>query len=143
MEIKLLRIYQVPLGNPKETLGILEIIDENKIIYTCKTLELPWLDNKRGISCIPKGIYKCVFYNSPSKGEALLIKDVKDRSYIEIHKGNYNSQIRGCVLVGSEWKDINSDGIRDVINSGKTLDKILEILKSSGQKEFEIEILWR
>jgi len=40
------------------------------------------------------------------------------------------------VLVGSDLTDINNDGYVDVINSKKTLNKMLEILTD----RFELEI---
>ena len=43
------------------------------------------------------------------------------RSGVCIHKGNYFTQILGCIIVGDSHTDINKDGYKDVTNSGKTL----------------------
>ncbi len=93
----------------------------------CFTLELPWQENKPNISCIPAGIYPVSKYESPSKGSVLLLHDVPNRTYIEIHAGNYTSQILGCILVGDGIKYLNNDTIPDVTNSKKTLNKLLNL----------------
>ena len=70
----------------------------------CDTLELPYKDNQRNISCIPAGEYK-VRLRLPRESATrdymhLLVKDVKDRDYILFHIGNSAKDTRGCVLVG-------------------------------------------
>ena len=55
------------------------------------TLELPWDDNKKRISCIPKGVYEIVKRftdKSKYKYEHLHILDVTDRELILIHIRN-------------------------------------------------------
>ena len=94
----------------------------------CFTLELPWIDNLTNISCIPAGTYRVTKYESPSKGSVLLLHDVPNRTYVEIHSGNYTSQIDGCILVGSGITYLDNDTIPDVINSRKILKKLLELV---------------
>ena len=72
--------------------------------WLCDTLENPYLDNQRNISCIPAGQYK-VRIRYPRESATrdyihLLVKDVKDRDYILFHIGNSAKDTRGCVLVG-------------------------------------------
>ena len=72
--------------------------------WLCDTLELPYLDNQRNISCIPAGQYK-VRLRLPRESATrdyihLLVKDVKDRDYILIHIGNTAKDTSGCILVG-------------------------------------------
>jgi hypothetical protein len=95
------------------------------------TLELAWIGNKNGHSCIPTGFYECQKIVSPSLGECIEIKNVVGRTYIRIHKGNFTYQIKGCVLIGDSIKDINADGIPDVTNSSKTFDKMMSKLPES------------
>lgn len=92
------------------------------------TLELPDLNNKRNISCIPEGEYQCFMRNSPKNGDVFQLKGVEDRTYIQIHSGNYTSQIEGCILVGDSVKFLNADGIPDITNSKNTLSKLMELL---------------
>ena len=118
-----------------QTLGELYVVEDNKIIFTTKTLELPYLDNKNKISCIPKGEYKVVKRKtkySRFKYEHLHILDVPNRDYILIHAGNYNTDILGCILVGNQFKDINGDGLDDVLNSLNTLKKLLTYIPEEG-----------
>ena len=72
--------------------------------WLCDTLELPYRDNQRSISCIPAGQYE-VRMRYPRESATrdyihLLVKDVPDRDYILVHIGNKSSDTRGCVLVG-------------------------------------------
>lgn len=99
----------------------------------CFTLELPWLDNQRNISCIPAGIYVYTTYDSPKHGRVLFLHDVPNRSFIEIHAGNFTRQIQGCILVGDGIKHLDSDSIPDVTNSKATLKDLLLEVPSRGQ----------
>ena len=70
----------------------------------CDTLELPYRDNKKSISCIPSGNYK-VRMRYPRESATrdylhLLVKDVPNRKFILIHRGNKPSHSKGCILVG-------------------------------------------
>ena len=70
----------------------------------CDTLELPYRDNQRSISCIPTGQYK-VRMRYPRESATrdylhLLVKDVPNRKFILIHRGNKPSHSKGCILVG-------------------------------------------
>jgi hypothetical protein len=106
---------------PTQTLGELVIGT-----FKCKTLELAWKDNASKISCIPEGVYQVVPRHSAKYGRHLHITNVPNRSFVLIHWGNYagsinpktgQSDIKGCVLVGSAMADINKDGILDIVNS--------------------------
>ena len=110
----------------KQTLGKLLIFENQNIIYECFTLELAWKNNKKRISCIPEGKYGLIKFNSPKFGNVYLLQNVPNRSMIEIHSGNYHTQILGCILPGQTLTDINGDGYRDVTSSKKTLKKLLE-----------------
>lgn len=111
-------------SDDKQTLGELKCYNGNNE-FTCKTLELAWKDNQRNISCIPTGNYKVKKTYSLKFGTVYEVKDVKNRSGIYIHHGNYFSDIQGCILVGNRFSDINADGKLDVINS-KVTRKALE-----------------
>ena len=98
----------------------------------CDTLELPYRDNLRSISCIPLGVYK-VRLRLPRESATreyihLLVKDVKDRSHILFHRGNSAKDTRGCILVGQgSQQDIVYNStlamdllIKEIINLGGT-----------------------
>lgn len=80
----------------KSTIGKITC-EGNEVV---KTLELPWKDNKRGVSCIPKGRYLVERHHSPSKGKCFHVLGVEGRSEILIHLGNYPHDSLGCILVG-------------------------------------------
>jgi len=122
----------------KQTLGLLQIIENEKVIYACYTLELAWKENKHNISRIPSGLYKAKKITRPNKDKAISIIEVPDRSYILIHKGNFHTDIRGCILVGRSLKYLNKDEYMDVVYSTKTM---WEILKTLTDTYFEIEII--
>lgn len=123
MEARLERLNK----SDKQTLGILTLFDEGTEVFRCHTLELPWKDNQRQVSCIPVSEYDVVPRTSPKFGNHLHVTNVSDRDYILIHPGNYYTQILGCILPGDGLSDINADGEQDVLNSKKTLNKILDI----------------
>ncbi len=96
--------------------------------FQCFTLELPWKENERGISCIPAGTYEAFKRMSPKNGSVIELLNVKDRSNIQVHRGNYTRQIEGCILVGDSVKFLDADSIPDVTTSGQTMDKLLALL---------------
>ena len=119
-----------------QTLGELSIPDAG---YSCKTLELPWKDNERRESCIPEGIYQVVKRFSDKFKEHFHILNVPDRDYILIHHGNYRRDVKGCILVGHDYLDIDEDGHMDVTSSRNTMRELNGILPDA----FELEIAKR
>lgn len=102
-------------------------------IFDFYTLELPWKDNQKRISCIPEGQYKWIKHESPKFGSSLWVQDVPGRSEILMHVGNFTKDTLGCILPGDGILDINGDGILDVTNSRKTMKTILEKVSNSGE----------
>ena len=72
--------------------------------WLCDTLENPWLNNQRNISCIPEGQYKVRLRTARESATKdylhLLVQDVPDRSLVLFHTGNTAKDTRGCILVG-------------------------------------------
>lgn len=120
---EIVRLIRIKFDD-KQTLG--KLIYKNNVI-AC-TLELPYNNNNKRISCIPKGIYNVVRRKSKKYGEHFHITDVPNRSLILIHHANYHYELLGCVAVGSDFKDINKDGYLDVINSKTTMRLLLKTL---------------
>lgn len=133
-------ITRIRQDDDVQTLGHLTVYDGLKKIFECSTLELPWKDNKTDISCIPDGSYWVDKYLSPTKGRGIVFQfsNVKGRSNVQIHVGNFNRDILGCVLVGQGFSDIDRDGYLDVYSSGRTMDKLLEIMPD----KFKLTINW-
>ena len=125
---------------PKQTIGVFYLLGTNdSVIAKWDCLELPWLNNQRRISCIPKGNYKAKKHNSPKFGKSLWLQDVPNRSEILVHKGNYHFDILGCILIGKFLKDINNDGLIDVLESGKAIKELLSYLKDIDGIMIEIK----
>ena len=120
--------------NNNETLGSLFVVDGEREVFKCKTIELPDNGNQRNTSCIPEGGYIVQKHISPSKGLCFHVLDVPGRSNILIHIGNYVSSSGGrtdslgCILPGRYFTDINDDGNIDVAESTVTMQKLLSVL---------------
>ena len=117
-----------------QTLG--ELLFDGKVL--CKTLELPWMNNERGKSCIPTGEYTVVRRVSPKYGEHFHLVDVPGRQWILIHPANYVSQWLGCIAVGKAHRDINGGGRKDLTSSVDTMKMLLQTLP---KKAFKLEII--
>lgn len=123
---------------PKQTLGRLFVLDDEDFsLYDCHSLELPWKNNARNISCIPEGSYHVEKRYSRKFKHHFHVTGVESRSFILIHIGNFNTEIRGCILVGKDLAEINGDGIIDVTDSGDALADLLALMP----KEFELKIV--
>lgn len=99
---------------PEGTFGTL-VTDQG---FTCRTLELPWHDNRGGVSCVPPGKYLFRWRtDSPAHGECYeewddpvttAKEDVPGRDHIQIHAANlagdaslgYVAQLLGCIALG-------------------------------------------
>lgn len=122
-------------------MGYLFIFDGIKKIYECRTLELPWLDNQPGKSCIPENKYKVIKREAHDSVKFnynhFEILDVPQRTYILIHAANYFYQLQGCIAIGFNFLDINGDGWLDVTHSRLMIRKLNKILPT----EFDLQII--
>lgn len=112
----------------KQTLGY-QTFDTGEKFFC---LELPWLNNARGISCITAGEYDVIPWVSPTKGKCFKVvsigmSEVQGRSDILQHIGNYHKDIKGCQIFGLGMADINHDGLHDVTSSGDALEMMMKI----------------
>jgi hypothetical protein len=112
----------------KQTLGDMVVVRNNQPVYRCKTIELPWKENKRRVSCIPKGRYEVVKRVSPKHGNHFHITNVPGRDWVLIHSGNFSRQLLGCIAPGKAHIDIDGDGLRDVSSSRVTMNELNALL---------------
>ena len=135
--MKLLLIRDQP--QTIETKGVLTT--ETKVQF--KTLELPWLNNKNKVSCIPTGLYpwRKVAATKNIPYEHIAIDNVPGRSGVCIHSANYAAgkkvQLKGCITVGEQYTDIDGDKIDDITSSRPTCDKLMLMLPDSGTIEIK------
>lgn len=95
----------------------------------CKTLELPWLNNDRSVSCIPEGSYR-VIYQQPKEGrpyEYFRLPTVPKRSGILIHRGTDVDDSKGCILCASRFINIETDK-PTLQESGKKLQFMIDTM---------------
>ena len=72
---------------------------------SCRTMELPWRDNIRQLSCIPTGSYELVWARSPKFGMCYHFVHVYMRANVLIHSANFagasdkgfDTQLQGCI----------------------------------------------
>ncbi|MFH6983601.1 DUF5675 family protein [Marinoscillum luteum] len=64
----------------------------------CYTIELPWWDNQRNISCIPEGRYLLSKRHTEKRGNHILVMDVPGRDGILFHPANDAlKELEGCI----------------------------------------------
>ena len=106
MKLKLFRFSSGPMG----TFGVLGIADPVAVAndlrlvgLTMWTVERPWVNNERNVSCVPPGVYelKPTFYHRGGYSTFELMA-VPDRSRILIHRGNTMDDVQGCIAVGDD-----------------------------------------
>lgn len=129
MRITLLRAAQSEHG----TFGVLVRDD---LVPFALTLELPMRDNKKDVSCIPDGTYRCEPFASPTKGKVFKLVGVPGRTNVELHSGNIMSDSLGCILVGEAFEPIKGqDGI------AYSRDAYAELLTLTNWQSFDLTII--
>jgi hypothetical protein len=112
--------------------------------FICYTIERPWLNNEKSVSCIPEGEYilepyesakhpDCFYLGNNNLGVGFL--ETHQRTYILIHVGNFVNDIQGCIAPGlslhpSRW------GVSD---SKKAMDKLRALIKANEIDKILIE----
>ena len=95
----------------------------------CKTIELPWKNNQRRISCIPEGIYKIRKRFSPKFKWHIEIMNVKNRDYILFHPANDAlKELNGCIAPVSELTG-EGKGIRSKVAFERLKETIFPYLE--------------
>jgi len=130
------------LEGQRQTTGCLYVFEGEYSYFNCKTLELPWKNNQRSISCYPKGTYRVKKIKRPDGRWAFAVLDVPDRTAILFHAGTYAATVHpdteGCTLVGFRYDDVNDDGEVDIVDSRKALDVLLKLMPDT---EFLLHVI--
>lgn len=108
--------------------------------FSAFSIELPWRNNDRQISCIPQGRYLCRIYNSPKHGHVYLLNDVPNHDFVEIHAANYGGDrklgykcdLLGCIGLGDTMAATTVNGLtqRMVTNSRATIARFMAELNN-------------
>lgn len=137
-----LELYRDPSTDQGTKSGL--YLDDDEV---CSMLELPWLENERGISCIPPGRYEVAYMKESASGkykDVYHVKDVPGRTGILIHMGNWAGDISlglksdtdGCLLPCMSFKT-DDNGQLMGLDSKTALQTLHEV---TGRKGFVLEV---
>ncbi len=115
--------------------------------FRCFTLELPWRENAKNLSCIPAGEYDVTIRISPRFGRVYWILTVEDRTYILIHSGNWagdkqkglTTHTNGCILLGEKRGYLA--GQRAVLLSRRAIRRFMDRLQGEDFKLHIVSLL--
>ncbi len=101
------------LDDPREpAMGCMgELIVEGE--HFCYTMEQPWRQNRRFVSCVPVGTYNLISYDSPKYGETFALENEDNDVFVYeneadeggryaclFHSANWAHQLQGCIAPG-------------------------------------------
>lgn len=112
--------------------------------FICYTVERPWKNNEKNVSCIPAGIYDIEHYSSAKypNSFALTCHDLGvgltekyHRTHCLIHPANFPDEVQGCIGPGlslhpSTW---------GVASSRKAMDTVRELIVVNLIDQIEIK----
>lgn len=77
--------------------------------FICFSIELPWKENRRKISCIPEGRYTISKRFTEKRGWHLIVNGVPNRSEILFHPANNaQKELQGCIAPVSALTSIGA-----------------------------------
>ncbi len=116
--------------------------DQNNLILL--TMEKPYLDNQKNVSCVHGGLYDLLPRHSPSQGDTyylnnpeldVTLNDPAGRTYIQIDVANRASELLGCIAVGSGFGEINGEW---AVTGSRMAKAALMILLGGERHQLEI-----
>jgi len=116
------------------------------------SLELPWRDNKTGLSCIPPGVYHAIIFWSPHfNRNVYLLQAVPDRTDVEVHPANWGGDVakglytdlKGCLSIGESIGELVPPGHTEPQAAIERSTSAFEALMAiTLEQDIEIEIRW-
>ena len=104
--------------------------------FLCFTIELPWKNNRRNISCIPEGDYQLKTRFSKRFQHHLIVENVKNRSYILFHPANDALRdLQGCIAPVTYLT-----GIGKGMYSRSAMQKLLSLVYQAKDRKEEITL---
>ncbi len=101
------------------------------------TIELPWLNNARNISCIPEGVYQLKARYSEKFKHHLQLQNVKGRSLILLHPANDAlKELEGCIA-----PVLQLSGLGKGISSRITLQKIVSLCYQAFDRKEQVTLI--
>jgi len=118
---------------PEGTNGKLECEGQ----FLCYTIELPWKNNEKQISCIPEGKYLLQKRFSKRYLWHLEVTNVANRSLILIHPANYALyELQGCIAPVSK---LSGSGIG--LQSRKAFKKMFAFIMKAIDKDESVTLV--
>lgn len=125
MEFNLTRVYKSGGTNGTLTLNG---------HFVCFTIELPWRENTKKISCITEGMYELQPRFSDKHKAHLQVLDVYNRNQILIHAANDALvELQGCIAPVMQLT-----GIGTGIQSQRALQKLLSLCHQARDRKEQI-----
>lgn len=128
--MKTARLIRNQLEAPNGTFGVLAT--SGGWWYS---MELPWKDNERSVSCIPEGTYEVnLTYSQRFQRDLYILSHVNDRDGIRIHPANYPRELEGCIALGNTYSDT---GEKHLVSSGSAVKALHKVM---GGEPFKLII---
>lgn len=120
--------------------------------FACDTLELPWHNNKTGVSCIIADVYSAVKWLSPHFGRIVYrLEDKHGRRDCLLHPANFagevgigeETQLHGCTAVGRGYGKIERTDGRG-LQMGILRSKVMldALIAATGGRDLELTYSW-
>lgn len=119
--------------------GAFGVLIDNNIPFAL-TLERPWLDNERNVSCIPAGVYACNRYHSEKHPNTFQVMNVPERSAILFHTGNLLEHSAGCILIGEIFDPYKGEPA--ILSSRKGFEEFMKKLEDKQDFQLLIQNRW-
>jgi hypothetical protein len=118
---------------PEGTNG--KLMCEGKLL--CNTIELPWKNNEKRVSCIPEGRYFIRKRYSQKFKWHLEVVDVKNRSYILFHPANNAlRELNGCIAPVTK---LSGPGLG--LMSRKAFEKLKKLVYAALDSKESVELI--
>lgn len=109
--------------------------DTGKLL--CYTIELPWLNNAKAVSCIPEGSYILTKRYSKKFNWHLHVQQVPQREYILIHAANNAlMELKGCIAPVSMLTAWGTG-----LGSRKALQKLMQQFDTAAKQSAKINLI--
>lgn len=104
--------------------------------FVCFTIELPWKENKKNVSCISEGKYELKARYSPKFQNHLEVIDVYERKLILLYPANHAlTELHGCIA-----PVLQLTGIGKGVYSRLALEKLLAIFHQAKERNEKLII---
>lgn len=119
--------------------------------FHCKTLELPWHNNRHDISCICTGAYQAwTWYSQHLNCKVLRLEDKNGRTDCLIHPGNFGgdvaagwvTDINGCTLVGAGYNFLENQDDKQQMAIIRSRATLLQLIAFVGNEKPVVHYQW-